>query len=85
MGHAHSDGFGCASRRTGLATLRRQPALEGTDDRWRHADVDYASGLEHTARGAARRLRPPVHIAGTPMRWTRPALEIGSSPATWAH
>ncbi|MFT8245365.1 CoA transferase [Roseomonas sp. BN140053] len=38
---------------------------------------------EHTAWGEARRLRPPVAVAGAPMAWDRPAQELGSAAAAW--
>ncbi len=46
-------------------------------------DDDWSNDVEPTAFGAARRLRPPLHIAGAPMRWDRPAAALGSSPARW--
>lgn len=46
-------------------------------------EVDFASSLEDTGWGPARRLRPPVQVEGAPMRWTRPAPKLGSSPPTW--
>lgn len=38
---------------------------------------------ESTAWGPARRLRPPVAIEGTRMRWDRPACELGTHAPTW--
>jgi hypothetical protein len=46
-------------------------------------EIDLAAGIESTAWGPARRLRPPVQITGAPMRWTRPPARLGSSPPTW--
>jgi hypothetical protein len=46
-------------------------------------DHDWCDEREQTAFGAARRLRPPVQIAGAPMYWDRPAVALGSSPAQW--
>lgn len=46
-----------------------------------HQDPDYAPGIEHTAWGPALRLRSPVQIGGTPLRWTRPARDLGSTAA----
>ena len=39
--------------------------------------------LEHTSWGPARRLAPPVEVAGAPLRWTRPARALGSDPPAW--
>lgn len=47
------------------------------------APGDYAMELEHTAWGPARRLRPPVAIAGMAMAWQQGASELGSAPARW--
>lgn len=46
-------------------------------------DADFAAAIEETAWGQARRLLPPVNIAGIPMYWERPATTLGSSPAYW--
>jgi hypothetical protein len=46
-------------------------------------DDDWSNEVEPTDFGAARRLRPPLQIAGAPMRWDRPAAALGSSPAQW--
>lgn len=46
-------------------------------------DKDFATDIEQTDWGPAHRLLPPVHMAGTPMYWTRPATKLGSSPASW--
>jgi hypothetical protein len=46
-------------------------------------DEDYAPEIEHTAWGPAVRLRPPVLIGGAPLRWHRPASELGSAEAAW--
>ena len=39
--------------------------------------------LEHTGWGPARRLAPPLEVAGAPLRWTRPARPLGSDPPAW--
>ncbi|WP_375465677.1 CoA transferase [uncultured Methylobacterium sp.] len=44
---------------------------------------DAASGLEPTAWGAARRLRPPLAVDGAAMRWDLPARRLGSDSAIW--
>ncbi|WP_083384422.1 MULTISPECIES: CoA transferase [unclassified Cupriavidus] len=50
-------------------------AAEGADD------LDAA--IEHTSWGPAQRLRMPVTVAGTPMRWELPAGTLGSSAPEW--
>lgn len=45
--------------------------------------ADLAPGIETTPWGLARRLRPPLHIAGSPLYWELPACELGSQPAAW--
>lgn len=47
------------------------------------SDADYAPELEQTAWGPAHRLLPPLAIAGTPLRWRRPAGPLGTSAAQW--
>ena len=47
------------------------------------AASDYASQLEHTAWGPARRLRPPVAIDGAAMGWDTGASDLGAFPAQW--
>ena len=39
--------------------------------------------FEATPWGPARRLRPPLTIAGTPMQWDRPASILGSDEPRW--
>lgn len=45
--------------------------------------ADLAPGIETTPWGAARRLRAPLQIAGSPLYWELPASELGSAPAAW--
>jgi hypothetical protein len=47
-------------------------------------DEDFAAAVEQTDWGPARRLIPPVNIAGAPIHWTRPATKLGSSTANWS-
>ncbi len=47
------------------------------------AEADLAPGVERTAWGPARRLRPPLEVEGAPLRWDRPAGPLGSAPAAW--
>ncbi len=44
---------------------------------------DLSPEVEATQWGPARRLRPPVSIAGSPMRWSRPASALGTARAAW--
>jgi hypothetical protein len=45
---------------------------------------DLASEIEATSWGPARRLRPPVAMAGAPMRWARAARRLGDDAPAWA-
>jgi crotonobetainyl-CoA:carnitine CoA-transferase CaiB-like acyl-CoA transferase len=47
--------------------------------------ADLSEGVEATAWGPARRLRPPAAIAGTPLTWDRAASPLGSSDPVWPH
>ena len=47
------------------------------------ADSDFTPGIEDTAWGPARRMCPPLDIAGAAMRWERPASALGSADAVW--
>jgi hypothetical protein len=51
-------------------------ATETADDR--------APALEATPWGPARRLRPPIAVAGVPMRWDRAARRLGDDAPAWA-
>ncbi len=44
---------------------------------------DFTPEIETTPCGPARRLRPPLSIAGNPMYWGRSAQKFGSSTADW--
>jgi crotonobetainyl-CoA:carnitine CoA-transferase CaiB-like acyl-CoA transferase len=44
---------------------------------------DWNSQIEQTEWGDARRAKPPLVVAGTPMRWDRPARALGSASAHW--
>ena len=65
------------------ALLASVPAAGETSPFADPSAADLADGVEATAWGPARRLRPPVAIDGAPMRWDRPAADLGSSPARW--
>ncbi|MCJ2049029.1 CoA transferase [Methylobacterium sp. J-070] len=45
---------------------------------------DFDAEIEATAWGPARRLRPPVVVAGHPMRWARAAHRLGDDAPAWA-
>jgi hypothetical protein len=45
--------------------------------------ADHSSTIENTAWGDARRVRPPIHIDGTPMAWDYPAKQLGSDKPAW--
>ena len=45
---------------------------------------DLASEIEATSWGPARRLRPPVAMAGAPTRWARAARRLGDDAPAWA-
>jgi len=47
-------------------------------------DVDFDSAIEATAWGPARRMKPPLVVEGSAMRWDYPASALGSSPPRWA-
>ena len=59
----------------GLAEPDAPLAQETPDDR--------GSQVEATAWGPAHRLRPPLTLAGAPMRWDRPSRNLGSDAAAW--
>lgn len=44
---------------------------------------DFMETPEETPWGPALRLRPALEIEGTPIKWDRPACELGASPAEW--
>jgi len=44
---------------------------------------DQDPAIEQTAWGAARRLRVPVEIGGTPVQWNLPAIDLGSHRPQW--
>ncbi len=44
---------------------------------------DYSTAIEKTPWGRARRLRPAVKIANTPMEWSLPSCALGSAKPNW--
>ncbi|ACA18320.1 L-carnitine dehydratase/bile acid-inducible protein F [Methylobacterium sp. 4-46] len=90
--HRLTDGRGLSARlslaRTAalLAAVQGEAAPPGSEGATQ-TDVatDFAeAAVEATGWGPARRASPPVSIAGTPVRWDRPARPLGSRPASWA-
>lgn len=80
---------GCASSaRTSLARvaalLTDGPAGADEPAAMMPTPADLAPAIETTAWGAARRLRPPLDVAGHPMRWHLPATPLGTSDARFA-
>lgn len=55
--------------RTDPSTSIREPGPDDLED-----------DVELTSWGPARRLRPPVVVDGSPLRWERPATDLGSEP-----
>ncbi len=47
-------------------------------------DADRSPEIEHTDWGKAQRIKPPVQITGIPMRWDRPARNLGSEEPRWS-
>ena len=69
--------------RTAQLTIEADPdCVDGTGARGIDVPVPFPE-LEDTSRGPARRLAPPVEVAGAPLRWTRPARALGSDPPAW--
>ena len=44
---------------------------------------DLSENIEETSWGPARRIKPPVIIDGSPLRWDLPASTLGSSEPKW--
>ncbi|WP_425044746.1 CoA transferase [Primorskyibacter sp. S87] len=79
-------GEGIFSARLSLArtaeTLAAMPAIE--DDQITGSDKDDLDDWqEKTPWGPALRLRPAIRIDGNPMKWDRPAADLGSAPPAW--
>ncbi len=67
------------------ALLTKYPAPGGfADSLAPESEDDFASHIENTAWGPARRLKPPLTIDGAPMRWDIPAGELGRDAAKWS-
>jgi crotonobetainyl-CoA:carnitine CoA-transferase CaiB-like acyl-CoA transferase len=77
---------GCTARLSlarSAALLIDGPRDDGTGEIARADDGDWQAEREQSEFGAARRLRGPVSVRGTEMRWNRPSARLGSSPAHW--
>jgi hypothetical protein len=77
---------GCTARLSlarSAALLIDGPRDDGSGEIVRADDGDWQAKQEQSEFGAARRLRGPVTVAGTSMRWDRPASRLGSSQAQW--
>lgn len=46
-------------------------------------DQEYGTDIEHTGWGAAKRLRAPCVVDGTPAHWTVPAGRLGDGEPAW--
>jgi hypothetical protein len=46
-------------------------------------DDDFDAGVEATPWGPAHRLRPPLAVAGAPVRWSLPARRLGTDRPAW--
>jgi len=47
------------------------------------AEPGLMEAIEDTTWGPARRIEPPLTVAGAPLRWDRPARAIGTDDASW--
>ncbi|MBE1295788.1 CoA transferase [Phycobacter azelaicus] len=63
-----------------LASLR--PSATGAQIT-KAEDADYAPAIESSSWGSGLRLKPPLALAATQMRWDLPASKTGFSPAQW--
>lgn len=68
--------------RTAELLISHPQTAQGTLDKVPNSN-DFSDADEITLWGQARRLKPPLQIVGTPMKWTRPACELGTEPAKW--
>jgi crotonobetainyl-CoA:carnitine CoA-transferase CaiB-like acyl-CoA transferase len=64
-------------------TLTGMPAAETGAELAPEGPGDLSDEAEGTEWGPARRLRAPLTIAGTPMRWNRGSSSLGSSRPEW--
>ena len=69
--------------RTGDLLARHRSAVVGALGLQPEA-ADLSPVTERTPWGDARRLRPPLDVAGTTVAWDSPAVELGAMSATWS-
>jgi crotonobetainyl-CoA:carnitine CoA-transferase CaiB-like acyl-CoA transferase len=80
------DGFGTEAR---LSLTRTAKLLMDDGDRdpssllLPETSADLGPTVEHTDWGDARRLAPPVAVAGAPIHWAIPARRLGSAVPAW--
>ena len=68
--------------RTGDLLARHRSTVIGMLD-LRPEETDLSPVMERTPWGDARRLRPPLDVEGTSIKWDSPAGELGAMSATW--
>jgi CoA-transferase family III len=82
-----ADGTGGAARlslaRT-AALLTQAGPFAAADPPAPETEDDLAAATETTSWGPARRLRPALDLAGTPMHWARAARRLGTDVPAWA-
>jgi hypothetical protein len=82
-----ADGTGGAARlslaRT-AALLTQAGPVAAADPPAPETEDDLAAATETTSWGPARRLRPALDLAGTPMHWARAARRLGTDVPAWA-
>jgi len=80
-------GAGCQVRaslaRTAQLLLSNAGLARDTAPLAPESEADMAGQVEATSWGPARRVRPPVTVAGAPVHWARPAGALGSAAAAW--
>ncbi|OBU88119.1 CoA transferase [Chromobacterium subtsugae] len=81
-----ASGEGCSAqaslaRTARLLTAHANPGDAGPLSPERPEDL--AGAVESTSWGAARRILPPLAIAGAPMHWAHPAGALGLAAAEW--
>jgi crotonobetainyl-CoA:carnitine CoA-transferase CaiB-like acyl-CoA transferase len=87
LGLRRADGAG-SRWRTSLARMARLLTDAGTVEPQDGPGIEpeappSGDPVEQTPWGDARRLPPPVVVAGAPLHWSVPAGHLGASVATW--